>query len=94
MFPSEKAAPILALLFGAVLLALPRVSGAAALESVKVGFGSISGNQAPLWIAKEARLFEKQGLEVELVYIPGGPGRSWRFSEAAFSFLITRLSLR
>ena len=72
MFPSEKAAPILALLFGAVLLALPRVSGAAALESVKVGFGSISGNQAPLWIAKEARLFEKQGLDVELVYIPGG----------------------
>lgn len=73
MFPSEKAAPILALLFGAVLLALPRVSGAAALEGANVGFGSISGNQAPLWVAKEARLFEKQGLEVELVYIPGGP---------------------
>jgi ABC-type nitrate/sulfonate/bicarbonate transport system substrate-binding protein len=73
MFPSEKMALILALLFGAVLLALPGVSGAAALEGVKVGFGSISGNQAPLWVAKEARLFEKQGLDVELVYIPGGP---------------------
>ena len=73
MFPSEKMAPIVALLFGAVLAALPRVSGAADLEGVNVGFGSISGNQAPLWLAKERRLFEKQGLEVELVYIPGGP---------------------
>jgi len=69
---SEKLALILALLFGAVLAALPSVSGGATFEGVNVGFGAISGNQAPLWIAKEVRLFEKQGLDVELVYIPGG----------------------
>ena len=28
---------------------------------------------APIWVAKEARLFEKQGLDLNLVYIPGGP---------------------
>ena len=28
---------------------------------------------APIWIAKEARLFEKQGFDFGLVYIPGGP---------------------
>ena len=27
---------------------------------------------SPIWIAKEARLFEKQGLDLNLVYIPGG----------------------
>jgi len=73
MFSFDKKAPILALIFWTALLALPRLSEGAALEALKAGFGSISGNQAPLWIAKEARLFEKQGLEVELVYIPGGP---------------------
>jgi ABC-type nitrate/sulfonate/bicarbonate transport system substrate-binding protein len=74
MFSFEKKVlMILALLCGTTLAALPKASGAAALENVNAGFGSISGNQAPLWIAKEARLFEKQGLQVELVYIPGGP---------------------
>jgi NitT/TauT family transport system substrate-binding protein len=73
MFSFEKKALILALLCGTTLAALPRLSEGAAFEALKAGFGSISGNQAPLWVAKEARLFEKQGLEVELVYIPGGP---------------------
>jgi NitT/TauT family transport system substrate-binding protein len=73
MFSCKNVASMIALLLGAVLVALPCASGAAVLESVNVGFGSISGNQAPLWIAKEERLFEKQGLQVELVYIPGGP---------------------
>ena len=73
MFSFEKKVSILALFFWTALAALPRLSEGAALEALKAGFGSISGNQAPLWIAKEARLFEKHGLEVELVYIPGGP---------------------
>ena len=94
MFSFEKKVLIFALFFWTALAVLPMLSEGADFEALKAGFGSISGNQAPLWIAKEARLFGKQGLEVELVYIPGGPGRSWRFSEAAFSFLITRLSLR
>ncbi len=46
---------------------------AAALEKINVSYGSISGTQSPVWVAKEKGLFEKQGLDVNLVYIPGGP---------------------
>lgn len=44
---------------------------AIALEKITASYGAISGSSAPIWVAKEARLFEKQGLEVDLVYIPG-----------------------
>lgn len=73
MFSFKQKPLIVALLCWAALSAAPRPSEGAGPEGVKVGFGSISGNQAPLWVAKEARLFEKQGLEADLVYIPGGP---------------------
>ncbi len=73
MIQLKKTLAFGAVWFGIILAAVPGITRGAALESVKVGFGSISGNQAPLWIAKETRLFEKQGLHVELVYIPGGP---------------------
>ena len=46
---------------------------AAAAEKINASYGAISGSMAPIWVAKEARLFEKQGLDLNLVYIPGGP---------------------
>jgi len=45
----------------------------AALEKIVVSYGSISGTQSPVWVAKEKGLFEKHGLDVSLVYISGGP---------------------
>jgi NitT/TauT family transport system substrate-binding protein len=57
-------------------LALPgsfSASGAAAAEKINASYGAISGTMAPIWAAKEARLFDKQGLDLNLVYIPGGP---------------------
>ncbi len=45
----------------------------ASLEKIDVSYGAISGSMAPIWVAKEARIFKKQGLEPNLVYIPGGP---------------------
>ena len=42
------------------------------LEPLNVGFSSVSGNRAPLWIAKETGLFEKYGLDVKLVFIRAG----------------------
>ena len=45
----------------------------AALEKIVVSYGSISGTQAPVWVAKEKGLFEKHGLDASLVYISGGP---------------------
>ena len=45
----------------------------AAPEKINASYGAISGSMAPIWVAKEARLFEKQGFDFNLVYIPGGP---------------------
>ena len=33
------------------------------LEKINVSYGSISGTQSPVWVAKEKALFEKQGLD-------------------------------
>ena len=52
-------------------LALPTQS--AALDKINVSYGAISGSMAQTWVAKEAKLFDKHGLEVNLVYISGGP---------------------
>ncbi len=60
----------------AMLLVQPSLclrSEAAPLERINVSYGSISGTQSPVWVAKENGLFEKYGLDVNLVYIPGGP---------------------
>ncbi|MBI2952747.1 MAG: ABC transporter substrate-binding protein [Chloroflexi bacterium] len=39
------------------------------LVKLTVPFSAISGSQAALWITKEAKLFEKYGLDVEIPYI-------------------------
>jgi NitT/TauT family transport system substrate-binding protein len=55
----------------AVGLDLHATSTAAAqtkpLVKVTVGYGSTDGAIAPLWFAKETKLFEKRGLDVQLV---------------------------
>jgi len=57
----------------ALLRSLPAPGDAAAAEKINASYGAISGTMAPIWAAKEARLFDKQGLDLNLVYIPGGP---------------------
>ena len=42
------------------------------LEKVRIAYSSISGNQAPAWVAYEKGFFRKNGLDVELVYIEAG----------------------
>ena len=66
--------PCMAWIFATFILAFGLASApikAQALEKISAGYGAISGSSAPIWVAKEARLFEKYGLEVDLVYIPG-----------------------
>src|SRR5574342_505575 len=46
---------------------------AATLEKIDASYGAISGSMMPIWVTKEARLFEKYGLDLSLVYISGGP---------------------
>jgi NitT/TauT family transport system substrate-binding protein len=42
------------------------------LDSFTISFASVSATRAPLWIAKDLGLFEKYGLEGNLVYIASG----------------------
>ena len=42
-----------------------------AQTKLKVAYPTMVGSMAVLWVAKEARLFEKHGLDVELIFISG-----------------------
>jgi NitT/TauT family transport system substrate-binding protein len=55
-------------LIGLVLVGSP-VFGASAPPTLRVAYTSVTGNRAPFWIAREAKLFEKHGLQVELIYL-------------------------
>src|SRR5437016_604334 len=47
-------------------------SGQAQLTKLNVGYSAISGDALPAWIAKDAGIFEKNGLDVQLVFFTGG----------------------
>ena len=55
-----------------VVMAWP-VSAQPGLEKMVVGYSAQAGAFAPIWITKEAGLFRKNGLDVNLLFIPGGP---------------------
>jgi NitT/TauT family transport system substrate-binding protein len=42
------------------------------LDSFTISYASVSGTRGPLWIAKDLGLFEKYGLDGNLVYIASG----------------------
>jgi len=57
------------------LLFLPAAGANAAetkLERLTVSYPSVTGNMAPLWVAQDLSLFEKNGLDVTLVNIASG----------------------
>ncbi len=39
---------------------------------INVGYSAISGDALPAWVAKDAGIFEKNGLDVQLVFFTGG----------------------
>jgi NitT/TauT family transport system substrate-binding protein len=49
-------------------------NSAALAQTIKlnVGYSAISGDQMPAWVAKETGIFEKNGLDVQLIYFTGG----------------------
>ena len=60
---------IFPLLVTAVLVAtLPPFVHAA---PIRIAYSSISGAMLPLWVAKDKKLFDKHGVDVELTYIHG-----------------------
>jgi NitT/TauT family transport system substrate-binding protein len=58
---------LLALSFASVGQAQERT-----LQPLVVSYSSLTGNRAPLWIAKDLGLYEKYGLDVKLVSIAAG----------------------
>src|ERR1051325_4039667 len=50
-------------------LALTSATGSAAAEQIRVGYGSLSTSYAPIWIAGEAQLFQKNGITAEVLYL-------------------------
>jgi NitT/TauT family transport system substrate-binding protein len=61
---------ILALLL--LLSLLWNSSAIAQLTKISVGYSAISGDQLPAWVAKETGIFEKNGLDVQLIFFTGG----------------------
>ena len=56
--------------FGLFLLMGPRFAGAA--EKINSSYISVSpGSSSVIWVAKEARLFEKHGLDATVIFISG-----------------------
>ena len=56
-----------------LLLLFPAALCAQRAANLTVGYVGIDGPQLPVWMAKEAGIFQKNGLEVELVNFTGGP---------------------
>ena len=50
-------------------------SAYAQLTRINVGYSAISGDQLPAWVAKETGIFEKNGLDVQLISLPEVPRR-------------------
>jgi len=59
---------ILSAVLGIVLLA----SASWGAERIRIGYSSISGSYIGLWVAHDAGLFAKEGLEDQIILIPSG----------------------
>ena len=53
----------------AVLVASFCATGAHGQDKIRVGYGSLSTSYAAIWVAGEARLFQKNGIEAEVLYL-------------------------
>ncbi len=64
------------IIFAILLSALSQrnisVAASPSLERLTIGWSAIAGSQAPFWITKEAGLFEKNGLDVTMIFLDGG----------------------
>lgn len=59
-------------IFIALALFLPINAGSfAGAAPVRIAYSSISGAMLPLWVAKDKKLFDKHGVDVEVMYIRG-----------------------
>lgn len=55
-----------------ILLSLLLVSVSWSAERIRIGYSSISGSYIGIWVAHDAGLFTKEGLEDQIILIPSG----------------------
>ena len=55
-----------------LLIVLCHTDAAAQLTRINIGYSAISGDALPAWVAKDAGIFEKNGLDAQLVFFTGG----------------------
>ena len=70
----SRTVPWILICLGLIFVFPPHPEGAepSAPHKIRVAFTSLSGSQAPPWIAREAGIFRKHGLEVEVIAMPSG----------------------
>jgi NitT/TauT family transport system substrate-binding protein len=68
--------PIRQFLYVALVLLLAQLflapKASAQMTRLNVGYSAISADQLPAWVAKDAGIFAKHGLDVELIFFTGG----------------------
>ena len=52
---------------------IPNVSHSAQLETLNLSYSALVPSGAPFWIAQELKLFEREGLKTQLLYINAAP---------------------
>ena len=63
--------------FAGIIVAMVLITGTAPLAQaqltkISVGYSAISGDALPAWLAKDAGIFERNGLDVQPVFFTGG----------------------
>ena len=54
------------------LLAMAGSPVSAQMTRLNVGYSAVSADQLPSWVAKDAGIFDKNGLDVRLIFFTGG----------------------
>src|SRR5262245_53203921 len=67
----KKGYPLFVFVLSAALSLSPAAAQEKKLERIRVGGGSASATQMSMWLAKEGGFYEKHGLAVEAISIPG-----------------------
>jgi NitT/TauT family transport system substrate-binding protein len=58
------------LIFAALLVIMLMPATSPAQTKLRVGYSSVSAGQSVIWVTKDAGLFQKNGLDVELLFVP------------------------
>jgi ABC-type nitrate/sulfonate/bicarbonate transport system substrate-binding protein len=67
----RRGAPIIYALLAAALTLMPLRLQAAQAKKIRLAFSALAYANPPFWIAHDLKLFEKYGLESEIVYVGG-----------------------